>query len=148
MSESLHAAEYPEDLRPAARPLPLFLVLLLGYVFSDAAIRLYHVGQYLLAQETITRQDVSVNFEHMVIATCYLLLFLQVLLRTVVARFWGTLLFVARIGHEVFEYGVRHPEEWVALGAAGRLQVFCRLFFFLLVVIFLNRATAKEILRA
>ena len=70
------------------------------------------------------------------------------LLRTVVARIWGSLLFFAHIGHEIFEYGVRHPDQWIALGTAGRLQVFTRLLFFLVVVILLNRSPAKDALRA
>ena len=127
------------------RPLPTFLVLLIGFLLCDAALRLVQ-GIELFSQDTISETDKQQLFEHLVVSTFYLLLFLQVLLRTLAARIWGTIVFLFHSVWLVIRHAFNNPEEWLALSDMGRLQVFVRLFFFTVVVVMLNRSPSKETL--
>ena len=129
------------------RPLPLFLILLIGFLLCDAAMRLVQ-GGVLLTVDTISQYDKQQLFENLVVATFYLLLFLQIMLRTVAARIWGTIVFLFHIVWVIIRYGINDPEEWIALSHLGRLQIFTQLLFFTVVAVMLNRSPSKEALRS
>ena len=105
------------------------------------------VTRYFLSEESISRADLQQNLEHVVIATFNLLLFLQILLRAVAARVWGTILFILHIGILVYHYTLADPEQWLYLSTLGRMQVVARLIFLSVAIMLLNHSPNKDALR-
>ena len=95
-----------ENLR---QPLPMFLVILLGFLLCDAVVRLAQGVELFSQSGGISQLDKQQLFEHLVVSTFYLLLLLQVLLRTLAARIWGTIVFLFHSVWLVIRYGYHNP---------------------------------------
>lgn len=129
------------------RPLTTFLWMLCGYLVVDATLRIVSVAQNLGGQEELTRRVLQDNFEGVMFATLDLLLCLQVLLRTLAARIFGSILFVFHLGSTALRYAVRTPETWLSLNSLDRLQVMGHLILCSIALVLLNRRPCRQVLR-
>lgn len=144
MNQALNAAAAPRAERP---PLSLFLWILCGYLVLDAGLRISDLIVHLTGTGELTRSVLQYNFEGVMFATLDLLLCLQILLRTLAARIFGSILFLFHMGSAALKYGVRNPEVWLNIEPTDRLRVLGHLIFCAVALVLLNRGRSRELLR-
>ena len=128
-------ATLPQD--PTRRPrVPWFLWLLIGFLGIDTLLQLFQMGSAGAASSL--RQFIQLHFEHLVASTFSLLLIVQILLRSITARIWGSGYFLLQIFYIVAKYSVWQPEDWVAATPEMRVQILMRALFFAAALMLIN----------
>lgn len=127
--------------------MTLFLWTLCGYLVVDAGVRLWGLASDVSARGQVTQELLQRNFEGLMFATLDLLLVLQIFLRTLAARIFGSILFVFQILSSAVRFCVRSPEVWLSLQVSERLQVLGHIVICSVALVLLNRRPTREVLR-
>ncbi len=127
--------------------LPFFLWLLIGYLGTDAFFRLTFVGIEMFQRDEFRWGLTREQFWNLLLGSFYLILALQVLVRSFAARISISVIFVIQIVLFVVNYAVLYPEKWWGAGTPSRLQQLAQLLFFTVSLILMNRRPIKSVLR-
>lgn len=133
--------------RPERPDLTLFLWMLCGYLIVDAGSRLWSLGVDVSERGQVSQEVLQRHFEGLMFATLDLLLVLQIFLRTLAARIFGSILFVFQIVSSAVRFCVRSPETWLSLQVGERLQVLGHIVLCSVALVLLNRRPTREVLR-
>ena len=154
MSESiLPGPATPEPARTSPlvegydRRLSTFLWILVGFLVADAILRLSFLGAELFAADREDWRLTRPQFWNLILAVFYLVLVLELLVRSFVARVSLTIVFLVQIGMIVARYAINSPEDWWGANVVTRIQLNGQLLFFFLAVVLINRSPARELLR-
>ncbi len=153
MNESLTTASPPASSRSSLRQevyrarLPFFLWLLVGYLATDAGIRILSVAIEFLSREEFTWNVTREQFWDLLLGAFYLVLALQILVRSFAARISISVILTLQIVLFIANYAVLSPELWWGTNTATRLQLLAQLLFFTISLILLNRRPVKDVLR-
>ncbi|MCI0650577.1 MAG: hypothetical protein L0Z55_01695 [Planctomycetes bacterium] len=145
----------PQEVTPAApvpphpertrRRLPFFTLLLLGYLAGDTALRAV-AAVHAILQGELTRASSEKHFTGLVICGLNLLLALQLFFRSAAARIWCSVFFLLQLAQLFLWYAVRHPEDWLAEGRAGRAQIVVRALFLFAAIVVINRPQPRVVI--
>jgi len=123
-------------------PAPFAVKLLLAYLAVDGLLRIA-----LMLNDWIRAATPALDlYFRGVIVLFYLLIGIQILLRTTAGRIWAVVFFLLFSTLELVKY-VAHPHVWLAIGLGGRVRTIASLVVYLGFAAFLLGRRAREFLR-
>lgn len=127
---------------------PAGLRLIIAFLLVDGAVRVaVLLHSWFVRSPGETQALVQDTYHNVILVVFYLLLAVQLLLRTPAGRLWGTIFFGVHILVELFRYTVLQPEHWAYLGLTRRLQVLLTESIFACFIVLLNTKRVREACR-
>ncbi|MEM7166179.1 MAG: hypothetical protein AAF581_11985 [Planctomycetota bacterium] len=128
------------------RPLTAFLWILIGYFCVDAVVRGAQVADLLTASEELNRTILLKCAFQILFSVLELLITLQIFVRTIAARIFGTGLLGVHLFYSSYSLAVRNPDSWLMLDNEARFAFLGHVVFLSVAIILLNRRPCRMVL--
>ena len=127
-------------------PLTAFLWVLVGYFCIDAAMRGATVASMVAAAPETTRALLLHCVLQALFGVLELLITLQIFVRTIAARVFGTGLLFMHLLWSTYSMALKNPDAWLMLDVDGRLRFIGHILFLAVAIVLLNRRPCRQVL--
>lgn len=146
MESTIQDHTHRTNAAASRRPLTLFLWVLIGYLCIDAAVRGAQVADLLQTAQEYTRTILLQCAFQLLFSVLELLIVLQIFVRTIAARVFGSGLLLVHLGYSSYTMAFRSPDTWLMLDTSGRLAFLGQLVFLAVALVLLNRRPCRLVL--